>query len=230
MTPPDAAPLPVIAIDGPAASGKSSVAKGLAARLSIAYVNTGEMYRAVTWAAVRDRVDINSESAVTEWVAALDIRCQLKDGRSVILVDGVDPTPHLSEDAVNKGVSYVARVPLVREILVGEQRRLGRDSSVVMEGRDIGSVVFPDTRFKFYIDASEDVRSARRRAQGIEDTLNLRDRLDATRKNAPLKVADGACVIDSSELDLEAVITLVMDQLGLWGYPHELTSNQRSGS
>ena len=200
------------------------MAKSLAATLSIAYVNTGEMYRAVTWAALRDQVDIDSETAVTAWMAVLDLQCLLRDGRSVILIEGTDPSAHLSEDAVNSGVSYVARVPIVRQILVDHQRRLGRSAPVAMEGRDIGSVVFPDTRFKFYIDASEQVRSQRRRAQGIEDTLNLRDRLDASRKNAPLKIADGACVIDSSELDLEAVVARVLDQLKIWHYPHELTS------
>jgi cytidylate kinase len=121
-------------------------------------------------------------------------------------------------------VSYVARVPLVRQILVDQQRRLGHAGPVVMEGRDIGSVVFPDTRFKFYIDASEEVRAERRRAQGIEDTVTLRDRMDASRKNAPLMIAEGACVIDSSDLDLDAVVARVLDQLTDWNYPHDLTA------
>ena len=224
MTEPDNTTNPptVVAIDGPAASGKSSVARRLASALAIDYVNTGEMYRAVTWAALRDGVDIGSETAVAAWVATLDLDCRLKDGRSTILVEGEDPSARLSDDAVNRGVSWVARVPLVRQLLVECQRRLGREAPVVMEGRDIGSVVFPDTRFKFYIDASEEVRARRREAQGITDTVTMRDRMDSSRKNAPLMVADGACVIDSSALDLDQVVARVLQQLAAWNYPADL--------
>lgn len=215
-------PPPVVAIDGPAASGKSSVARRLAAAMSIDYVNTGEMYRAVTWAALRDGVDIGSETAVAAWVATLELECRLTDGRSVVLVEGQDPADRLSDDGVNRGVSFVARVPLVRQILVDWQRRLGRSAAVVMEGRDIGTVVFPATRFKFYIDASEQVRARRRQAQGITDTVTMRDRMDSSRKNAPLKVAEGACVIDSSELGLDEVVARVLRQLAAWDYPADL--------
>ncbi len=196
----------VIAIDGPAASGKSSVGRKLAAKLHAVFVNSGAMYRAVTWAALRDGVAVSNAEAVAHWVQSLEISCLAQDGRSAIRIDGSDPEPHLRDPEVNAAVSILSAVPEVRRILVEKLRSYAALGPVVMEGRDIGSVVFPDTPHKFYIDASEEVRAARRRAQGETDSIASRDAQDSTRKTAPLTVAPDAVVVDSSNLSIDAVV------------------------
>ena len=212
MSPDTAAPS-VIAIDGPAASGKSSVARALARRLGWTFVNTGNMYRAVTWAVLAGGTDPADPEAVAAALAALDISFQTTAGETTISIDGRTLGPELTEDRVNKAVSLVASVPVVRHKLVSGQRDLARLGPLVMEGRDIGSVVFPDSPFKFYIDASEEVRNARRQAQGHVDKIGERDRIDATRKTSPLVTAPGAVVIDSSELTLDQVVESVLSTL-----------------
>ena len=144
----------VIAIDGPAASGKSSVARALAKRLGFSYVNTGAMYRAITWFIVSKGVPVPDTGRVQQLLHFADIRCGLADGESTILIDGEDPAPHLVSEQVNANVSAVSSITEVRRLLVQKQRVYATDHDVVMEGRDIGSVVFPDTEYKFYIDAS----------------------------------------------------------------------------
>ena len=201
----------VITLDGPAASGKSSVARLVAARLGRTYVNTGNMYRAMTWAVLAQGVDPADPEAVRAAAAAVQLDSPVADGQTQVRVDGHVLTPDdLNSDAVNAGVSLVARVPEVRERLVSDQRALTALGPLVMEGRDIGSVVFPDSRLKFYIDASEEVRAARRRAQGHADQVAERDRLDSTRKSSPLVVPEGAQVIDNSHLTLEQAVEAVL--------------------
>ena len=193
----------VITLDGPAASGKSSVARLVAARLGRVYVNTGNMYRALTWAVLARGANPADPDAVRSAAAAVVVESPVTDGQTQVRVDGrLLTTDDLNSDAVNAGVSLVARVPEVRERLVRDQRALAEIGPLVMEGRDIGSVVFPDSRLKFYIDASEEVRAARRRAQGHADQVAERDRLDSTRKSSPLVVPEGAQVIDNSHLTL----------------------------
>lgn len=214
-----------IAIDGPAASGKSTVAKTLAKRLGLIMVNTGAMYRAVAWATIEKGVDPADSEAVIKMLDEVKFTCGVNDNMSTILVDGVDPGDALRQDAVNQRVSKVAAIPEVRELLVQKQRDYLELGSVVMEGRDIGSVVFPDTPFKIYIDASEEVRRQRRAAEGIVDELGKRDEEDSKRKTAPLVVAEGAVKIDSSELSIEQVIERVLDILKERGAPAELLGN-----
>lgn len=203
----------VIAIDGPAASGKSSVARRVAERLGWTFVNTGNMYRAITWAVLQSGIDPTDADAVADIAASLPIDFKTTDGQTTICIDGRLPGPELTGDAVNKAVSLVAAVPAVRERLVSGQRALALLGPLVMEGRDIGSVVFPDAAFKFYIDASEEVRSARRKAQGHADRVGERDRLDTTRKNSPLVASADAVVIDSSDMTLEEVVERVLSVL-----------------
>ena len=201
----------VITLDGPAASGKSSVARLVAARLGRTYVNTGNMYRAMTWAVLAQGVDPANPESVRAAAAAVQLDSPVADGQTQVRVDGrVLTTDDLNSDAVNAGVSLVARVPEVRERLVRDQRALVDLGPLVMEGRDIGSVVFPESRLKFYIDASEEVRAARRRAQGHADQVAERDRLDSTRKSSPLVVPEGAHVIDNSHLTLEQAVEAVL--------------------
>ena len=203
----------VIAIDGPAASGKSSVARRVAERLGWTFVNTGNMYRAITWAILQRGVDPADSAAVAQIAATLPIDFKTTDAQTSICIDGKLPGPELTGDAVNKAVSLVAAVPVVRERLVSGQRALALLGPLVMEGRDIGSVVFPDSAFKFYIDASEEVRSARRQAQGHTDRVGERDRLDSTRKASPLVTAPDATVIDSSHMTLDEVVERVLSVL-----------------
>jgi cytidylate kinase len=204
----------VITIDGPAASGKSSVARIVAQRRGAIYVNTGNMYRAMTWAVLQTGIDPNDQEAVRQAAASLTIDSPVIDGQTQVSIAGKALTQDdLNSDPVNRGVSLVARVPEVRARLVADQRALASLGPLVMEGRDIGSVVFPDSPLKFYIDASEEVRASRRSAQGHTDQVAERDRLDSTRKTSPLVVPEGAIVIDNSHLTLEQAVQAVMDRL-----------------
>jgi CMP/dCMP kinase len=210
-------PLPhkVVAIDGPAASGKSTVARRLAQRLGFVYVNTGAMYRAVTWLALCHGVNPADGPAVNALLDATPLECGVADHESTLRVDGVDPVPYLNTPEVTANVSAISAIPHVREVLVARQREFIRDHDLVMEGRDIGTVVFPQTRLKAYINASEEVRTARRAAQGIRDNLAFRDKFDSSRLTAPLKIADDAVVIDSTLLSIEGVVDEVVRRLGL---------------
>jgi len=203
----------VIAIDGPAASGKSSVALELARRLGFAYVNSGAMYRAITWYVLENEVDPNDSDRIAELVQAAQIDCPLKDNQSLILINHVDPTPYLREDRVNNEVSQVSTVPQVRRILVEKMRDYALHDDLVMEGRDIGSVVFPETPYKFYIDASPEVRLRRRAAEGQRDEIAARDRADSLRRASPLIIAEDALVIDSSNLTIDGVVGEIIGRL-----------------
>jgi CMP/dCMP kinase len=207
----------VVAIDGPAASGKSSVARALAQRIGFDYVNSGAMYRAATWHILEKGVPPGDGAAVARLMEATVFDC-LRDGDSSrILLDGIDPTPHLSDDRVTAEVSLVSSVPRLREILVEKMRGYARDRDAVMEGRDIGSVVFPGTPYKFYIDASPEVRMRRRQAQGLRDPIAARDLADSSRRAAPLVIAEDAHVIDSSNLTIEGVVGEIVGRLKMKG-------------
>lgn len=207
----------VIAIDGPAASGKSSVARELAQRLGFLYVNSGAMYRAITWHVLQHGVDLDDGARIAQTVESARITCGLENNQSRILIDDVDPTDHLRDDRVNEGVSRVSSVPRVREILVAKMRSYARHHDLVIEGRDIGSVVFPDTAYKFYIDASPEVRLHRRAAQGQRDEIAARDRADSSRRASPLVIAEDAHVIDSSNFTIEGVVGEIIGRLKMKG-------------
>lgn len=208
----------LIAIDGPAASGKSSVARALARRLGLAYVNSGALYRAVTWHVLQRGVDVENTAAVAAAIGQAQIDCDLCDGESRIIIGGIDPSEHLRDDSVNSAVSLVSSVPRVREILGGKMRDYARMHDVVMEGRDIGSVVFPETPFKFYIDASPDIRARRRQAQGERDEIAWRDRFDSSREAAPLVIAPDAEFVDSSHLGIDDVVREILRRLAAKGF------------
>jgi CMP/dCMP kinase len=203
----------VVAIDGPAASGKSSVARTLARRLGFAYVNSGAIYRAITWHILQKGIDTTDACRVTQAVESAQIACHLQNNESRIFIDNVDPTDYLRNDRVNENVSHVSSVSRVREIVVWKMRDCARNHDVVVEGRDIGSVVFPDTPYKFYIDASSDVRSRRRAAQGERDEIKMRDHADSSRPVSPLVIAQDAHVIDTSHLTIERVVDEIIARL-----------------
>ena len=209
----------VVAIDGPAASGKSSVARKLAGRLGFIYVNSGAIYRAITWCILNKGIDIAEAEPVAQAVGSLAISCRIEDSECRILIDNVDPNHHLRSDGVNERVSHISRFPVVREIVARSLRENARDHDVVVEGRDIGSVVFPDTPYKFYIDASPEVRLQRRAAQGERDAITQRDYADISRPVSPLVIAKDAYVIDTSDLTIEEVVRDIvarLTKLGLW--------------
>ncbi|MEM8955794.1 MAG: (d)CMP kinase [Verrucomicrobiota bacterium] len=210
-----------IAIDGPAASGKSSVARGLARRLGYLYVNSGSLYRGVSWCLLERGVPASDSCEVIRLIESMEIVCGVDDGASSLTIDGCDPTPHLSSERVNASVSGYSAIPEVREKLVEKLHAYSSLDNLVMEGRDIGSVVFPDTPYKFYIDASEEVRNARRAQEGYLDQIAERDKLDSSRKTSPLTVPDGAVVIDSSEMTIEEVVDEIVQTLESKGLPIE---------
>ncbi len=213
----------VIAIDGPAASGKSSVARGLAKQLGFFYINTGAMYRAITWQALRCGADPALASSVESAVLGSNILTGFENRLSFIEIDGIRPYEQLREESVNRAVSAVSCVPMVRERLMTEFRQLASTGDCVVEGRDIGSVVFPGTPYKFYLDASPEVRQIRRNKQGQLDEVAVRDRIDSSRHTAPLTIADDAAVIDTSHLDLDEVIGAIQHAIAAKG----LTACQR---
>lgn len=206
-------PYPAIAIDGPAASGKSTVARLVAHKLGYTFINTGAMYRAYTWYMLRLGVDLNDAVAVGKMVKSAPIEYGSRDNHSIVVFENRELDDELQGSEINDNVSKVAAIPAVREHLVAKQREYRLSGPLVMEGRDIGSVVFPDTPFKYYIDASEEVRAARRAAQGLKDSIAERDKKDSSRATAPLKVAEGARVIDSTHMSIDEVVNTVVDDI-----------------
>lgn len=183
---------PAIAIDGPAASGKSTVAKLIADRLGYTFINTGAMYRAVTWYMLEQGIDPADTDAVLAALPSVPLSFGKDGSRSIVLCNGSPLTEELTRQEVNDHVSTIAAIPEVRSLLVNRQRDYNRQEPVVMEGRDIGTVVFPDTPFKYFVTASEEVRAARRAAEGLTDSIAERDRKDSSRATAPLAQAQDA--------------------------------------
>lgn len=206
-----------IAIDGPAASGKSTLARELARRLGLVMVNSGAMYRAITWAAITHEIEPTHTAAIIRLLETLDVDCGHDGIASTIRINGRDPgEASLRTESVNRAVSTIAAIPAVRDRLVALQRDYLNHTSVVMEGRDIGSVVFPDTPFKLYVTADESVRAARRLAMGEIDSVTTRDAADSNRKTAPLIVAPGARILDNSshtiQSGVDAAIQILKEQ------------------
>jgi cytidylate kinase len=208
----------VIAIDGPAASGKSSVARGLARQLGFVYVNSGAIYRAMTWHILQKEIHPDESERIAGALQAADITCRLQDNESRILIDDLDPGQHVRDDCVNENVARVSQLPAVRQIVSKKLHEQAQSHDLIVEGRDIGSVVFPETPYKFYIDASPEVRLQRRAAQGGRDQIAIRDRVDSSRAVSPLVIAKDAHFIDTSHLTIQEVIgkiVAVLEKMGL---------------
>jgi len=196
----------VIAIDGPAGSGKSTVAQAVARKLGVAYLDTGAMYRSVTHVALQRGVDVTDGDALAGLARELEIEVGDR-----VLVDGDDVSEAIRTPAVNGAVSTVAAHPGVRTELVRRQKAwAATHQGGVMEGRDIGTVVCPDARLKVFLTAGEDERARRR---NDEADVEQRDRLDSTRAVSPLKTADDAVVIDTTELTVDEVVTRILERL-----------------
>jgi cytidylate kinase len=209
----------IIAIDGPAASGKTTVARALARRLRFAYVNSGALYRAATWFVIEREISPADSAACVQALSEARIECAMENGAFHLRFNGVDPELFLRESRIVAQVSTLASQPEVRALLTARLRCFAMGQDTVMEGRDIGSAVFPDTPYKFYIDASQEVRERRRwnEAGGANDQIAARDRQDSTRRASPLVIAEDAHVIDSSHLTVEGVVGEMIGRLKLKG-------------
>ncbi len=225
----------IIAIDGPAGSGKSTIARLVAKRLSYTYVDTGAMYRALTLKALRKNIDLSDEAALAKLAneTALDI-VNDKDGSLKVLLDGEDVTHLIRTPQLTEKVFYVARTEPVRKRMVALQRKIGDRGNCVIEGRDITTVVFPNTKYKFYLDAGIQERANRRhkellgekgqtlqeeiREQGltlksVEEDIKARDYKDKTRPVGPLRRADDAFYLDTTEMSIEEVVAAVCSRI-----------------
>ena len=203
---------PAIAIDGPAASGKSTVAKLIAKELGYTFINTGAMYRAIAWYLGRCGVQPEEVAKIEAMLPDMPLSFGKEGAMSTVMCEGRCLGEELTEPSTNEKVSAVAAIPAVRAYLLHKQREYNQSEPVVMEGRDIGSVVFPDTPFKYFVTASPEVRAARRAAQGLTDSIAERDKKDSARACAPLTQAPDAKLVDTSELTIEQVVaTIVAD-------------------
>jgi cytidylate kinase len=214
----------VIAIDGPVGAGKSTVARALAQRLGVRYVDTGAMYRAVAYLAARRGIAWEDRAAVAALARRLEIAFEPAPDGQRVRVDGLDVTEAIRAPQISEGASVVSAYPEVREALVALQRRMAGDDWVVMEGRDIGTVVFPDAAVKIYLEASLDERARRRhrellergeavRYEEVREAMRARDQRDATRAHSPLRPAPDALIIDSTALSVEQVVDAIAARL-----------------
>jgi cytidylate kinase len=212
----------VIAIDGPAGSGKSTTARRVAEQLGFLYLDTGAMYRALTAKAITSGIDPSNEAAIAELARTTKMEVGGERGAPRVFVDGKDVTATLRSAEISRRVSYVARVPEARRHLVAIQRAIAEQRDIVIEGRDIGTVVFPDAGVKIYLDATLEERVRRRQLdlerQGervdpdeLRREIALRDEIDSDRSDSPLRRAEGAVVLDTTGLTIEQQVGKVVD-------------------
>ncbi|MDD4735059.1 MAG: (d)CMP kinase [Kiritimatiellae bacterium] len=214
----------VIAIDGPSASGKSTVSRQVAQALAFIYVDSGSLYRGMTWKAVQSGVDVRDAEAVVRMMNESKWEFFIEERVVYFQIDGVDPRDFLRKEAVRERVSDVAAIPEVRRFIVARLREMSDFGSIVMEGRDIGSVVFPETSWKYYLDADPEERARRRFkelqvsesaacVQSVKDSLLRRDHKDTTRATAPLQIALGAKVVNTTNMGIDDVVQMIVSEV-----------------
>lgn len=203
----------VIAIDGTSASGKSTNARLVAKALGYVYVDTGAMYRTLAWHCLQKQIDVHDAKAVAAACRKWKTSLVCVENRVRLLVDGYYPEREIRTAETSAAVPHVAAVPQVRKWMVKRQRECIQFGNLVMEGRDIGTNVFPETDFKFYLDAKLEERSRRRAADGVQENLAARDQWDSQRATAPLMIALGAKVINNSNLTAEQTSAVILEEI-----------------
>ena len=215
----------VIAIDGPSGAGKSSVSRIVGKKLGFLHVDSGALYRIMTWQALVKKVDTDNPDAVAAFAATVEIECRPENGAIAYYVGGEPPGERIRTPEINAHASQVATVKQVRDKITALLRDMTRFGDLVVEGRDITTAVFPDSPARFYLTASAEARARRRQKEEVEKgianqsaetvkaSLLARDAIDSTRKYAPLRKADGAIEIDSSDLTLEQVVDIVLEKI-----------------
>ena len=218
----------IIAIDGPAGSGKSTIAKIVAEKLSFRYIDTGSMYRSVAWKSLQKKITLGDEDAVANIARETKIELVPRENGQSVFIDGEDITSQLKEETISRGAAIVAAQPAIREIMTAKQRELGKQGEVVMDGRDIGTVVFPQADKKFFMDADPEERGRRRFTElkdkkqianadlaTVIEQVKQRDHEDRNRKIAPLKKAEDAILIDTTHLSIDEVVEQIMKTINL---------------
>ena len=217
-------PVTIVAVDGPSASGKSTVSRRTAQAVGFIYVDSGALYRGITWKCVKEGVDVKDSQAVTNLLIRMNMELVLKDNSVGYLIDGEDPGQEIRAEPVRERVADIAAQQSVRVFIVEKLRLMTKFGNLVMEGRDIGTVVFPDTPFKYYLDADPEERARRRAAEiklqdGSDDvgavlsSLRRRDQKDSSRATAPLQIALGAKIINSTGMTIEQVVDTIVSDL-----------------
>ena len=214
----------IVAIDGPAASGKSTAAVGVAKALNITHLDTGAMYRAITYGLLKNKIEFTDLDAVEAYLSSVDLKFVKIDKSTKLLLNDSDITENIRSNNINENVSEVSAIKIVREFMVKFQREMSDDIDCVLEGRDIGTVVFPNADFKFFIVAGDEARAKRRLDDLIKvgdknpgdfeivlEELILRDHKDSTRDHSPLKKADDALVIDTTHLTINEVVNKIVN-------------------
>ena len=214
----------IVAIDGPAAAGKSTSAKKVARELGFTHLNTGAMYRCVTLSVLRNQITLDNENALSQLLNELDIRLEKLDDELVVYLNGEDVSDEIRKAEVTSYVSTVSALSQVRNALVRIQRNIAKNQDCVVEGRDIGTIVFPDAEFKFFLVADDFVRARRRQldliAIGEEKSIAVlveeirqRDFLDSERSNSPLRKADDAIEIDTSKMTFDEQVAFMVNKV-----------------
>jgi CMP/dCMP kinase len=214
----------IVAVDGPSASGKSTVSRRAAQALGFVYVDSGAVYRGVTWKCVKEGVDVKDSQAVTNLLIRMNMELVLVDNAVGYRIDGEDPGQEIRAEPVRERVADIAAQQSVRVYIVEKLRLMTKFGSLVMEGRDIGTVVFPDTPYKYYLDADPEERARRRAAEiqqteGVDDvgavlsSLRRRDQKDSSRATAPLQIALGARIINSTGMTIDQVVDTIVTDL-----------------
>lgn len=214
----------IVAVDGPAGSGKGTITKLIEKELGLINLDTGATYRCVALATIRNGLKVEDEEQIIKLVDKLDIQIEKENGKDIIYLNGEDVTQNIREKEVTQVVSFISSITPVREKMVELQRKLAQGKNVIVEGRDIGTVVFPNANLKIYLDANEEIRAKRRYKENIEKGIDMsyeevlnnikaRDTNDKNKKYGALKKADGAIVIDTSKMTIEQVKEAVKQEI-----------------
>ena len=214
----------IVAIDGPAASGKSTAAIGVAKALNITHLDTGAMYRAITFGLIKNQINFKDVEAIEAYLLTLELKFSIKEENTALILDNADITEKIRSNKINENVSEVSAIKIVREFMVKIQREMAKDTDCILEGRDIGTVVFPNADYKFFMTANDRSRAERRlidlvsvgdkkvsELDAVLDELRVRDHKDSTRDHSPLKKADDAIIIDTTHLAIDEVVNKIVN-------------------